>query len=95
MTKNIAAQIIMKLMLINMVLNRENEGWINFIDPYGWFQWFFRYWLGRRSLDDKRQIARWKGIVSRVRGKLIKMIKDVNGRFDNYSISSICIGAMN
>ena len=20
-----------------------NEGWINYIDPYGWFQWYFRY----------------------------------------------------
>ena len=36
----------------------ENNGWINSIDPYGRFQWYFRYWLGRRSLDDKRQINR-------------------------------------
>ena len=65
----------------------EDKRWINPIDPYGWFQWYFRYWLGRRSLDDKGQINKWKIIVSRFKGKLIKMIKDVNGTFDDYSIS--------
>ena len=34
---------------------------------------------GRRSLDDERQIATWKGIVNKFRGILIKMIKDANG----------------
>ena len=57
------------------------------IDPYGCFQWYFRYWLGRRCVDDKRQIARWKGIVTRFKGKLVKLIKDANCRFDDYSIS--------
>ena len=37
---------------------RENEGWINEVDSYGWFQGYFRYWLGRKSEDDKRQINR-------------------------------------
>ena len=66
----------------------ENKGWINKIDPYGLFQWYFRYWLGRRSEDDKRQINRWKKIVSRFRGKLVKMIKDADSKFDDYSVSS-------
>ena len=39
----------------------EIEGWINSIDPYGWFQLYFQwYWLGRRSLYDEIQINRWK-----------------------------------
>ena len=58
------------------------------MNPYGWFQWYFRYWLGRRFLDDKRQIDIWKGIVSRFTGKLVKMIKEINSRFDDYLISS-------
>ena len=66
----------------------ENKGWINEIDPYGWFQWYFRCWLGRRSQDDERQINRWKRIISRLRGKLVRMIKDAGSKFGDYSISS-------
>ena len=63
-----------------------NKGWINEIDPYGYFQLYFRYWLGRRSSDDERQINRWKRIVSRFRDKLVKMIKDAGSTFDDSSI---------
>ena len=62
----------------------ENKGWINEIDPYGWFQLYFRYWLGRRSEDDKRQITRWKRIISRFTGKLVQMIKDAGSKYDDY-----------
>ena len=78
----------------------ENERYINGIDPYGWLKWYFRYWLGGRSLEDKRQINRWKQIISRFWGKLVKMIKDAADEFDDYSISSkirqiYCIEVMN
>ena len=65
----------------------EDKGWINEIDPYGWFERYFRNWLGRRSEDDKRQINRWKKILSRFRGKLVKMIRDTGSKFDDYSVS--------
>ena len=65
----------------------ENKGWINKIDPYGWFQGYFRCWLGRKSKDDERQINRWKKLLSRFRGKLVKMIRDAGNKFDDYSIS--------
>ena len=65
----------------------DNNSWINEIDPQAQFQWYFKYWLGRRSRDDKRQINRWKKIVSRFRGKLVKMIKDASSKFDDYLIS--------
>ena len=54
----------------------ENKDWNNEIGPCGWFQWYFRCWLGRRSEDVERQINRWNKIVSRFRGTLVKMIKD-------------------
>ena len=63
----------------------ENNGWINEIDSYDWFQWYFRDWLVRRSQDEERQINRWKGIVSRFRGKLVKLIEDADSKVDDYS----------
>ena len=74
--------------LVLMRSGTKIKGWINKIDPYGWLQWYFRYWSGGRSKDDKRQINRWKKIVSRFWGKLVKMIRDTGGKFDDYSISS-------
>ncbi|TKA79459.1 hypothetical protein B0A55_04230 [Friedmanniomyces simplex] len=54
----------------------EAAGWISHAhDVRGWFQWYTRFYRGRRCDDDERQVSRWKKCVGergRWRGMLLK-----------------------
>ena len=39
--------------------------WLHEDDPYGWFEWYCKYYLGRRHPDDDRQISRWQNFCGK------------------------------
>tara|TARA_B110001469_G_C9641605_1_gene322796 strand:+ start:1886 stop:2620 length:735 start_codon:yes stop_codon:yes gene_type:complete len=71
----------------------EDSNWIRAQDPYGWFQWYCRFYVGRRSPDDERQISRWLNYASEKRGRfrrnlITKCIKQ-NKTYDDISVSPV------
>jgi hypothetical protein len=71
----------------------ENSGWIKPIDPYGWFQWYCRFYCGRRCEDDTRQIDRWIKYTGEKSGRwrirLINMCKKKHKKYNDFSISPV------
>jgi hypothetical protein len=70
----------------------ESSGWITSIDPYGWFQWYCRFYQGRRCSDDARQISRWlksAGPKGRFRSQLCNKILAAGTSHDDKKISPV------
>lgn len=70
----------------------ESSGWITEVDPYGWFQWYCRFYRGRRCDDDARQISRWlksAGPKGRFRSQLCNKILAARTTPEDTSISPV------
>ena len=70
----------------------EQSGWMRAQDPYGWFQWFCRFYQGRRNPDDERQVGRWvrcAGVKGRWRHNLVGKVVRKGAEFDDPSISPV------
>lgn len=54
----------------------EQQGWIKPKDPYGWVQWYCRFYNGRRSDDDIRQIDRFNKTAGEKSGRWRKNLQN-------------------
>jgi len=67
----------------------EKSGWIKTQDPYGWVMWYCRFYLGRRTEDDARQIQRWynfAGQKGRKRRELVRQCAEEGKDFDDVTV---------
>jgi len=70
----------------------EKKNWIKPQDPYGWVQWYCRFYAGRRSPDDERQIKRWlnyTGPKGRFKRNLINQIKKKKTSYNDETVSPV------
>jgi hypothetical protein len=70
----------------------EQSGWIEPLDPYGWFMWYCRFYQGRRSDDDSRQIGRWckcAGAKGRWKQNLVGKCLSKGVAFDDEGVSPV------
>lgn len=70
----------------------ESSGWISPIDPFGWFQWYCRFFLGRRSTDDDRQVKRWlaaAGPKGRFKNQLLNKCENEKKKRTDVSVSPV------
>jgi hypothetical protein len=70
----------------------ESSGWITAHDPFGWFQWYCRFYQGRRCEDDDRQIGRWLkccGPTGRWKGNLCGKVAVAHAAFDDPKVSPV------
>ena len=70
----------------------RRKGWIPRDDPRGWFQWYCRYYCGRRHEDDLRQISRWRAVRRHV-AQLRKNCKPAISLADAGNARRCCTGA--
>lgn len=73
----------------------ENK-WIHSDDPYGWFNWYIRFYYGRRHKDDFRQINRFRSFVKRHWGMLNGYCQKSNIPIDQaeYKYQKTCQGLL-
>lgn len=52
----------------------EAKEWIHASAPFGWFQWYCRFFMGLRHTDDARQIKRWVALASPAKGRFARAL---------------------